>query len=52
MIVAATHHLEGEDADQALRAGLREWLEVRFPLVEVVEHDGGQPLWPLIVGVE
>jgi dihydroxyacetone kinase-like predicted kinase len=42
----------GEQADQPLRTGLRDWLESAFPLVEVVEHDGGQPLWPLIMGVE
>ena len=42
----------GVDAGADLRAGLTAWIEERFPLVEVTEFDGGQPLWPLIVGVE
>jgi hypothetical protein len=29
-----------------------EWIERTFPLVEIVALDGGQPLWPVIVGVE
>jgi len=29
-----------------------EWIERTYPLVDVVSHDGGQPLWPLILGVE
>jgi DAK2 domain fusion protein YloV len=42
----------GEDADDALRDGLPAWLAGTFPLVDVVAHDGGQPLWPIIIGVE
>lgn len=42
----------GADADADLRDDLPEWLASQHPLTEVVVHDGGQPLWPLIVGVE
>ncbi len=42
----------GADATDALRGDLVDWVERSFPLVEVVAHDGGQPLWPLILGVE
>ena len=31
---------------------IREHLEVRFPHLEVEFHDGGQPLYPYLVGVE
>lgn len=31
---------------------LATWLEHAHPGVEVLHHAGGQPLWPLIVGVE
>ena len=42
----------GADADAAFRADLQDWLTVNSPLVDVIAYDGGQPLWPLIIGVE
>jgi uncharacterized protein len=42
----------GADAPEQLRHELPEWLEHQHPLIEVVVHDGGQPLWPIILGVE
>lgn len=42
----------GVDADDDLRVALPEWVEATFPLAEVCVHEGGQPLWPLIIGVE
>jgi hypothetical protein len=42
----------GEDADDSLRNDLPAWLETTFPLIDVVAYDGGQPLWPVIIGVE
>lgn len=42
----------GADAGPELREDLPDWLAAQHPLTEVVIHDGGQPLWPLIIGVE
>ncbi len=42
----------GADADAPAVSGLIEWLESSYPGIDVVLHDGGQPLWPIIVGVE
>jgi dihydroxyacetone kinase-like predicted kinase len=42
----------GVDADASAVSSLIEWLESSYPGIDVVLHDGGQPLWPLIVGVE
>ena len=42
----------GADAGPDLRDELPEWLAQNHPLTEVVVHDGGQPLWPIIMGVE
>lgn len=42
----------GLDAEPALVDGVLEHLRRRHPTVEPVVYDGGQPLWPLIVGVE
>jgi DAK2 domain fusion protein YloV len=42
----------GQDAGVALRSELPSWIETRFPLIDVAVHDGGQPLWPIIIGVE
>lgn len=42
----------GTDADPALVEELQQHLAQHYPAVEVVEYDGGQPLWPLIFGVE
>lgn len=42
----------GADETGAHRQELVTWIERSFPLVDVVAVDGGQPLWPVIVGVE
>jgi dihydroxyacetone kinase-like predicted kinase len=42
----------GQDAADGLVADVRRHLRRVHPGVELVVHDGGQPLWPLIVGVE
>jgi dihydroxyacetone kinase-like predicted kinase len=42
----------GADATTELTEDLPEWLVVAFPLAEVVVYPGGQPLWPIIMGVE
>ncbi len=42
----------GADAGRDLSADLPEWLAERYPLTDVVVYDGGQPLWPIIMGVE
>lgn len=42
----------GEQAAPQLRDRLVAAVESRFPLVELVVYDGGQPLWPVIFGVE
>ena len=42
----------GADATPDLSQALPEWLEQSWPLTEVVAYDGGQPLWPIIMGVE
>jgi len=42
----------GVEEHEPQREALIEWIERTFPLVEVVALDGGQPLWPVIVGVE
>ncbi len=44
--------LYGSDASADLRSGLESWLEGTFPLAEVIAYDAGQPLWPVILGVE
>jgi len=44
--------VSGLDADSTLTEDLPEWLTERYPLVDVAVHDGGQPLWPMILGVE
>ena len=31
---------------------LADWLASTHPTVEVITVDGGQPLWPVIIGVE
>ena len=38
--------------DAGLAERVTDWLEHQHPGIEVVTVDGGQPLWPLIVGVE
>ena len=44
--------LVGSDAPANETQRVREHIEVRFPHVEVEFHDGGQPLYPYLVGVE
>jgi DAK2 domain fusion protein YloV len=44
--------ITGVDAAAGLVAGLTDYLAVTRPVVEVVTYDGGQPLFPLLVGVE
>ena len=44
--------LVGRDAPAHETERIREHLEVRFPHLEVEFHDGGQPLYPYLVGVE
>jgi len=42
----------GSDVTDEVRESLPRWIETTHPLVDVVTYDGGQPLWPLILGVE
>ena len=42
----------GADASEYMRTVLPRWLATDYPLVDVVAHEGGQSLWPLIIGVE
>jgi dihydroxyacetone kinase-like predicted kinase len=42
----------GAEAGPDLREDIPAWLAERHPLVDVVVYDGGQPLWPIIMGVE
>ncbi len=44
--------LVGAEAPAAETQRIREHVEVAFPHVEVEFHDGGQPLYPYLVGVE
>jgi len=44
--------LVGSDAPAAETQRIREHVELQFPHVEVEFHDGGQPLYPYLVGVE
>ena len=42
----------GLEAGSEITDGIPEWVQHEFPLVEISSYDGGQPLWPLIIGVE
>jgi hypothetical protein len=42
----------GAEAGPEVREEVPDWLASAFPLAEVVVHEGGQPLWPVIIGVE
>jgi DAK2 domain fusion protein YloV len=42
----------GADADPRDTERIREHLELEYPQVELEFHDGGQPLYPYLVGVE
>jgi fatty acid kinase len=44
--------LVGSDAPPSETQRIREHIEFKFPHVEVEFHDGGQPLYPYLVGVE
>jgi hypothetical protein len=44
--------LVGSDAPAGETQRIREHIELQFPHVEVEFHDGGQPLYPYLVGVE
>ena len=44
--------IRGADADDASLAEIETWMEVHRPGVEVEVHDGGQPLYPYLLGVE
>jgi DAK2 domain fusion protein YloV len=44
--------LVGSDAPASETQRIREHIEFTFPQVEVEFHDGGQPLYPYLVGVE
>ncbi len=44
--------LVGADAPDALAGMLTAHLARAWPFVEVHPHDGGQPHYPLVVGVE
>ena len=42
----------GADADPADAARITEHVELHHPDVEIEIHEGGQPLYPFLVGVE
>ncbi len=42
----------GADADASLAAGLCDYLDAVRPHIETVVYDGGQPHYPLLLGVE
>jgi dihydroxyacetone kinase-like predicted kinase len=42
----------GVNATADIRVALQKQLRHEHPDLEVVEYEGGQPLWPLILGVE
>lgn len=44
--------LSGSDFDEDDLAAVVEALEEEYPQLDVVAENGGQPLWPLIIGVE
>jgi DAK2 domain fusion protein YloV len=44
--------LTGLDADDATTAAIEEWVAEHHPTVDVEVHDGGQPLYPYLFGVE
>jgi DAK2 domain fusion protein YloV len=44
--------LTGADADDATTAAITEWVAEHHPAVDVEVHDGGQPLYPYLFGVE
>jgi dihydroxyacetone kinase-like predicted kinase len=44
--------IAGRDAPEGLGAALRAHVEGSWPFVEVQCYEGGQPHYPLLVGVE
>ena len=42
----------GSDVTPAFADSVTSWLGTEHPMVEVTAYDGGQPLWPVIIGVE
>jgi len=42
----------GEGCEPELVGDLEKWLRHHYAGVDLVSYDGGQPLWPLILGVE
>jgi DAK2 domain fusion protein YloV len=44
--------VRGEGADDAVTTAVSRRLRREHPGVEIVVYDGGQPFWPLILGVE
>ena len=42
----------GDECDPLMVSELEEWLRHTYVGIDVVTYDGGQPLWPLILGVE
>ena len=44
--------IRGDDADDGALAAIEAWMQTYRPGVEVEVHDGGQPLYPFLLGVE
>jgi len=44
--------VRGDDADDTMVSAFARTVRRKYPVVEVVVYDGGQPFWPLIIGVE
>jgi hypothetical protein len=44
--------VSGSESDESALAAVRAHLRSAHPGIELVEYLGGQPFWPLIVGVE
>lgn len=44
--------ISGEDMDEALMARLVKELEKMYPEIDVEIHEGGQPVYPLLISVE
>ena len=42
----------GSESDEQFAERLESWLAAEHPMVDVADYHGGQPLWPLIIGVE
>ncbi len=44
--------IRGADADDGALAEIEAWMQTYRPGIEVEVHDGGQPLYPFLLGVE